>query len=95
VPEWKELYTTLYNCYSLGNICGSRPQSVIANISIFKEMSDPKLLDTLKSLCKEMVRVIDFEESATVGRIVAKPGIDPLIDTSKNKERSIYVNIIA
>ena len=30
-----------------------------------------------------MMRVIDFEESVNVDRIVAHPGIDPRIDTSE------------
>lgn len=49
-------------------------------------------LALLRNLTQEMVRIIDFEQSGALNRIVAKEGLDAELDKSK-KNYVLWYNI--
>lgn len=41
-------------------------------------------ITVLRDITQEMNRIIDFDQSITLGRIASRPGLDPTLDRSKS-----------
>ncbi|ODN03477.1 MutS protein 5, partial [Orchesella cincta] len=81
VREWKEIYQAMYHCLLLGQLCGSLNEAP----QIIKDIGNQQYLAVLKSLTHDIIRFVDFEESEVMGRIVAREGIDPVLDRKKKQ----------
>jgi len=80
LPDWKNVYKTIFNAICIGDICKGLPQ----DIQIIKEISAgfSKELFHMANLIKT---IVDFEESSNVNHFVVKEGVDDELDEKKRK----------
>ncbi|XP_071799824.1 mutS protein homolog 5-like isoform X1 [Asterias amurensis] len=78
VSNWQALYKTAYNAINIGDICRAQR----AKIEIFKKISHG-FSEDLHYIASVINKIADFEESASQGRFVVKPNVDPDLDHRK------------